>query len=94
MKIQVRQGTFETNSSSVHVLVMCSGLEYAKFKKGDFVYDTYRDELIPKELKKDDSDRYQSYDEFFDSYCESFLDRYTTESGDEVVAFGYYGFDG
>lgn len=33
-----------------------------------------------------------SYDEFFEGYSdESFEDFYTTENGEKVVAFGYYG---
>ena len=34
MKIQIRTGLFETNSSSVHSLVMVSGNDYEKWKKG------------------------------------------------------------
>lgn len=35
-------------------------------------------------------------DLYFDDYCkwyETYDERYTTESGDEIVAFGYYGHD-
>ena len=42
------------------------------------------------------ADRYYTYDQFFDNYnfeYETFLDNYTTPSGDKVVAFGYYGHD-
>lgn len=31
MKMQIRQGVFETNSSSVHSLTMCSSEEYKKW---------------------------------------------------------------
>ena len=34
-KIQVRKGLFETNSSSVHSLVLCSESEYEKWKNGE-----------------------------------------------------------
>ena len=33
MKVSVRQGVFETNSSSVHTLTMCSDSEYKKWEK-------------------------------------------------------------
>ena len=38
MKIQIRKGVFETNSSSVHSLTMCSGEEYKKWESGKFLY--------------------------------------------------------
>lgn len=43
-----------------------------------------------------DEDRYYAYDQFFDNYnfdYKTFLDNYTTPSGDKVIAFGYYGHD-
>ena len=47
MKIQIRTGLFETNSSSVHSLVMVSGNDYEKWKNGELVYDRMDDKLIP-----------------------------------------------
>ena len=39
MKTQIRKGTFETNSSSVHSLVMCNKSDYDKWEKGElFLY--------------------------------------------------------
>lgn len=38
MKIQIRRGVFETNSSSVHSLTMCSGEEYKKWERGEVLY--------------------------------------------------------
>lgn len=38
MKKQIRHGVFETNSSSVHSLTMCSGEEYEKWEKGEILY--------------------------------------------------------
>ena len=35
---QVRIGTFETNSSSTHTLVIVSKEEYEKFKKGELLF--------------------------------------------------------
>lgn len=35
MKKQIRRGVFETNSSSVHSLTMCSSKEYDEFEKGN-----------------------------------------------------------
>lgn len=104
-KIQVRRGLFETNSSSVHSMTMCSESDFEKWKKGELVFDNYAEALIPvtddlKEyIKSEDNGRYHeylTYDQFFD-YCvveyETFVKSHVTEHGDKVVAFGYYGND-
>ena len=120
---QIRQGVFETNSSSVHSLTMCSGEEYKKWSDGEVLYWGERDkfgtkEEIINELKNitwyngglcypnvdwNDEDalhdifmdeRIKTYTEYFDNYYfETFRQRHTTASGEEVVAFGYYGHD-
>lgn len=57
MKKQIRRGVFETNSSSVHSLTMCSNEEYDKWKKGEVLFWEWdekfatREEII-EELKK------------------------------------------
>lgn len=57
MKKQIRRGVFETNSSSVHSLTMCSNEEYDKWKKGETLFwkedekFVTREEII-EELKK------------------------------------------
>jgi hypothetical protein len=117
MKKQIRQGVFETNSSSVHSLTMCSGEEYQKWENGEVLYWKWKNkfgtkEEIIKELKaqswysnvnwddeKEVNDIFsdesiQTCEEFFENeYFETFEERYTTTSGDKVVAFGYYGHD-
>ena len=97
MKTQIRIGTFETNSSSTHSLIMCSEREFELFKHGELVLDAWEDVLIPKEAVtdedlEDDSDHYKTYDNYDENY-ESFSGKYTTEKGDKVVAFGWYGYD-
>ena len=49
MKKQIRRGVFETNSSSVHSLTMCSGEEYEKWKNGEVLYWRERDKFGTKE---------------------------------------------
>ena len=125
MKKQIRRGVFETNSSSVHSLTMCSGEEYQKWENGKVLFWGERDKFATKEeiieeLKNmryswgnkelyypdvnwDDEDevsdvfsdeRIKTCEEYFENeWYETFEDRYTTPSGDEVVAFGYYGHD-
>lgn len=82
-KIQVRRGLFETNSSSVHSLTMCTETEYEQWKNGEMVYDYPNEELIPitdedyvKWTKLTDEEKenkwvtndYLTFDQFFD-FC-------------------------
>lgn len=105
MKIQVRTGVFETNSSSVHTICLCSKSDYNSWVNGEMVYDSYDECLIPVDKKekitythnneiieKDYDDRYYTYDEYDfdmrDYYAEKNI------NGEDIVAFGYYGYDG
>lgn len=38
MKRTIRRGVFETNSSSVHSLTMCSNEEYSKWESEEYLY--------------------------------------------------------
>lgn len=117
MKRQIRRGVFETNSSSVHSLTMCSREEYNKWENGEILFWKWQDkfdtrEQIIKELKtkswcsnvdwnnEDEvndvfsDEGIQTCEEFFDDCdLETFHQSYITPNGDEVVAFGYYGYD-
>lgn len=44
--IKIRYGVFETNSSSVHSLIMCGDNEYQKFVDNELLYDRWNDCLI------------------------------------------------
>ena len=103
MKEVIRRGIFETNSSSVHSLTMCSDDEYSKWRNGEAYYDRWKRKLVDKS-EEIESDRekegrrsgYFTYEEFNDwEYLEyeTFDGEYTTESGETVHAFGYYGHD-
>lgn len=54
MKKQIRRGVFETNSSSVHSLTMCTESEYDRWESGELLYWECRDGFYTKEdiLKK------------------------------------------
>ena len=90
----VRQGVFETNSSSVHSLTICTPEEYDRWEKGEMIFDNRTEKLI--ELKDIDSSskyRYETVEEY-NSGCsdyETFEHRHTTKSGDQIVVFGYHG---
>ena len=105
-KIQIRRGLFETNSSSVHSIVMCSESDFDKWKNGEYVYSKFdgklvsiNDDLYQKWLNTEESSRldyeYLTYDDFFNNWdaiqYETYKDSYKSPSGDVVVAFGYYG---
>lgn len=103
MKVSVRRCLFETNSSSVHSVTMCSKSDYDKWINDKLYFDKWSDMLIPdsdkiqKDRKENGYDtQYLTYNEFCDyEYLphEIFEKTTTTEHGDTVVAFGYYGFD-
>ena len=94
MKVQIRQGVFETNSSSVHSLTMVSGEEFTAWKEGKLLFNRDEDEFVPFSEELADEEDYQTFDQFFDNEVfEVFEDSFTTKSGEEVVAFGYHGND-
>jgi len=106
---QIRVGVFETNSSSTHSLTIVSEEDYEKWKAGELLLDTDKEELVPfpkdyvkKEETEDNNDEYfedgdgvlKTYEQWLDTEKEDYFGKFTTKSGDEVVAFGKYGYDG
>lgn len=135
--LQVRQGVFETNSSSTHSITIASQSDFDKWKNGE-VYlndewwsdeindpnknktfltvdeavnlvkawnDVYGDDdddavdydsmgILEKEEKIKAHEIYTFEDYFSKIWLETYKEHYTTEHGDDVVAFGYYGYDG
>lgn len=152
----IRENVFETNSSSVHSLVIVSKDEFDALKNCDLLLDyrtlipvekAYQEtmeelakfedsmseeykasykttltlEAFKEQLKKFDCydltygqredaasetiennrqaivaalpEDYNTYDTYGGDMYETFCESYTTKSGDEVVAFGYYGHD-
>lgn len=49
MKKQIRRGVFETNSSSVHSLTMCSSEEYQKWENGEVLFWKWDDKFGTRE---------------------------------------------
>lgn len=141
--LQVRQGVFETNSSSTHSLNICTQEEFdawiakdsdicfvgeawgdfdpSKFNEANFVTkQEVLNRAIEANKEHEDKEYYKTYDieHFFDKpedewYSESEAERenvylaedyesdtleyyerkFTTPSGDKMVAFGMYGQD-
>ena len=120
MKMTIRRGVFETNSSSVHVLTLTNKDEYVKFENGELFFDRWGCELITKEAYlKDcktlspaekqeileatgeklceltDGELYD-VDTYYNElvrYYETFCDTYKAKNGEEIIAFGYYGYE-
>lgn len=93
---QVRKCVFETNSSSTHSLSICTKEEYDKWKSGDLIYDNWSEKLISVALMDNSRPRrYKTYRQFDNNeYLETYETEFTTPSGDKMVAFGEYGYDG
>ena len=150
MIFQVRQGVFETNSSSTHTLTICSKDDFDKWKHGEVFWldndwcklQTNKSFVTPEELEElaekyneeqqkriDAGDKFthtvdtdkilnehRDYDSYYDSYwdtersnleaytmddwyalngdLETYSRSFTSPSGDEMVAFGAFGYDG
>lgn len=121
---KVRHGVFETNSSSVHTLTICTDEQYGLYMNGELLlcrcdwilkgtkYEG-REFFTPEEAAEiekeyltkygyayDDKsiensvhDDFESYDDE-DEYLEYYEEHFVTPSGDKMVAFGRYGYDG
>ena len=92
--IQIRSCVFETNSSSVHSLVLCSDAEYKALKQDEAMIDTWQDIVVPFDaVKKAHEDyRYETLDEFFDTDLET-CDTTQTIDGVIIHAIEKYGMD-
>ena len=53
------------------------------------------EELMKLVYDEEDQEDWYTYDKYWDSIdLETYEDEYTTESGEKVIAFGYYGYEG
>ena len=118
--IQVRNNVFETNSSSVHSICLCSKDVYERWaesrseiKDDSYLWDTYSENLvsiseilsdIPMTFEEAEKinfsclpEHYYTAERFYDYTNDQWYETYHTEttspSGDEMVAFGYFGHD-
>lgn len=120
---QIRQGVFETNSSSTHSLTMMMKSDYERWHNDElYLYNGYgfgwdfsepakntlytKDEVVKfvknnRYYKDDEIDNgllrelgFIAWDDEGSEYLESFYKEFTTPSGETIVAFGEYGYDG
>lgn len=102
--IQIRHGVFETNSSSTHSICIATKSDYDAWRNGELLYDSWNKKLITQEESKvlhlndrffDADEDLQTFEEYNDDWdLEHYTEHYTSESGDEIVIFGEYGYDG
>lgn len=93
---QIRRAVFETNSSSVHTITICTSDDYQKFKDGTYMLDTYNSKLVTysDSLHLDNPYQYKTYDEYYEDWdLDTYTHHFTTSYGDEMIAFGKYGRD-
>jgi hypothetical protein len=88
-KVQIRKGVFETNSSSTHSITIVSKEEFEKFKAGSLMFHQWEGKLVEPDKDNVSLVSYGRYGEYYETFEKS----YKTSSGDEIVAFGYYGHD-
>ena len=137
--INIRYGTFETNSSSVHSLMIATDDVYKQLVAGTLYIDSYNDEYITRteatnllltdvsaedlsyfwhnylgkdteliptvewfntisteefdEFLNEFGDGIRSFENYGGEYYERYDEEYTSEHGDKIHIFGYYGRD-
>ena len=105
MKKTIRLGTFETNSSSAHSLIVLTPEDYEKWRNGEILYDGRTGGFVSEEeaeKRLEDTDQYSegdivSYDDFccckgwFSSY-QTDVNKITTPGGEELFIACYYAY--
>lgn len=127
--IQIRQGVFETNSSSTHSITIAPESDFNRWKNGEVYlncgwwiqddipnkdktfltkyeainllesYEYYkRNEDLNSFNDEELNETFRDWDiytfiNYWDDWQESYEEHYTTEHGDDIVAFGQYGHD-
>lgn len=79
-----------------HTLTICTKEEFEKWQNGELLFDYYKDKLVekPQDWDEDPRGELRTYDEWCeDEYLETYEEKYTSPSGDEIVVFGKYGND-
>lgn len=100
MKMTIRSGIFETNSSMTHSLVIGTKEDFQKWEAEELVWDIIKDQFITKEKAKqliDDKKAYKSEFKSYESigeYFECDSGTYTSPNGDEICWIAEFGYDG
>jgi hypothetical protein len=93
MTIKARFGTFETNSSSTHSIVMCTKEEFEKFKNDELFLDQWHDKLLTHDeaVAKVLKDGYYTQEELDNMSPEEIVENAFNDS--EIYTFETYGSD-
>lgn len=88
--IKIRYGVFETNSSSVHTLIMCSDKEYKAFEKHQLYYNLWKEYFMTREEVRETMVKlYKKDKRWFEKAWNEFL----TEEGMEEAPASIEAFD-
>ena len=72
--IKIRYGVFETNSSSVHSLILCSDEEYKAFERHQLYYNRWEDHFMTREeVHEKIVELYKKNKRWFEEAWEEFL---------------------
>ena len=93
--ISIRRNVFETNSSSTHSICICTEEDYNKWENGEKLWDYYSGKLVDVDSVPEEERNTWDYRncDFEEDYNEWYDMKFTTPSGDKMVAFGRYGYD-
>ena len=108
MKVQIRQGVFETNSSSTHCLAVYKKSEWQDFHSGKLYMERTLGPLLNEEEAKENFKQYcckygyEMTEEKFKSWKEDWLINYLDEDADileeevpdsDYIAVSYYNYE-
>lgn len=109
MRQTLRFNTFETNSSSVHSLIIISEEEFEKFKKGETYFKIDNDKFLTKEeieqsdffLREvkgfDNAESFEKdnlFNEFMEDFCDCDYPEFATYHGLDLATREVYDKDG
>lgn len=87
---QIRNGVFETNSSSTHSLCICTEEDFEKFKRNEVLWDKNVDELVPNDIFPKYINRAKEY---YQSQQDSYMKDWDELSEEDQLNFVIREFD-
>lgn len=87
---QIRNGVFETNSSSTHSLCICTEEDFEKFKRNEVLWDKNVDELVPNDISPKYINRAKEY---YQSQQDSYMKDWDELSEEDQLNFVIREFD-
>ena len=90
----IRQGCFETNSSSTHSITLCMENEFEKWKNGELYWNRWDEKLVPKEevekefakIREEFISENPGFDENDEEWQEE-LEKYINEDGKTYYSY-------